>query len=172
MDFPERLKKGRVPGGVPVSGDSPSKPFGGIAFRTDPAGRPWINTACQHIGASVWWPNKDQYRDEVKEMHLRVAVPSDLVDVSNGKFLGKTDLGDGYTTDLHIQYPINSYSVSLNIGHYAHFTDEVDGQTLDFYVPAREPGQGPGAVRPGDDDDAGVPEVHRPVPVPERTATS
>ena len=136
VDFPERLKKGRVyEVAFRYSGTPPqSGRFGGIAFRTDPAGRPWINTACQHIGASVWWPNKDQYRDEVEEMHLRVAVPSDLVDVSNGKFLGKTDLGDGYTRwDWHIQYPINNYSVSLNIGHYTHFTDEVDGQTLDFY---------------------------------------
>ena len=136
VDFPERLKKGRVyelafrySGNPPESGR-----FGGITFKTDPAGRPWINTACQHIGASVWWPNKDQYRDEVDEMHLRVAIPNGLVDVSNGTFLGKTDLGDGYTRwDWHIQYPINNYSVSLNIGHYTHFSDEADGQTLDFY---------------------------------------
>jgi len=136
VNFPERLKKGRVYEVAFRYSGTPSQSgrFGGIAFRTDPAGRPWINTACQHIGASVWWPNKDQYRDEVEEMHLRVAVPSDLVDVSNGKFLGKTDLGDGYTRwDWHIQYPINNYSVSLNIGHYTHFTGEVDGQTLDFY---------------------------------------
>jgi aminopeptidase N len=67
-------------------------------------------------------------------MRLHVAIPADLVDVSNGKFLGKTDLGDGYVRwDWHVQYPINSYSVSLNIGGYAHFSDEVDGQTLDFY---------------------------------------
>ena len=136
VDFPEPLKKGKVYEiGFRYSG-SPAQAgrFGGIAFRTDPAGRPWINTACQHIGASVWWPNKDQYRDEVEEMHLRVTIPSDLVDVSNGKFLGKTDLGDGFTRwDWHIQYPINNYGVSLNIGHYTHFTDEVDGQVLDFY---------------------------------------
>jgi aminopeptidase N len=136
VDFPERLKKGRVYAiafrysGNPIE----SGRFGGITFKTDTAGRPWINTACQHVGASVWWPNKDQYRDEVEEMRLRVAIPSDLVDVSNGRFAGKTDLGDGYTRwDWHIQYPINSYSVSLNIGHYVHFADQVDGQTLDFY---------------------------------------
>jgi aminopeptidase N len=136
VDFPERLKKGRTYeiafrySGNPIE----TGRFGGITFKTDLAGRPWINTACQHIGASVWWPNKDQYRDEVDEMFLRVAIPSDLVDVSNGKFLGKTDLEDGYTRwDWHIQYPINNYSVSLNIGNYAHFSDQVDGQTLDFY---------------------------------------
>jgi len=136
VDFPERLKKGRVYeiafrySGHPAE----SGRFGGMAFRTDQAGRPWIHTACQHVGASVWWPNKDQYRDEVEQMFLRVAIPGDLVDVSNGRFLGRTHLGDGYARwDWHIQYPINNYSVSLNIGHYTHFADEVDGQTLDFY---------------------------------------
>ena len=136
VDFPGALKRGKSYeiafrySGVPTE----SGRFGGITFRTDPAGRPWITTACQHIGASVWWPNKDQYRDEVEQMHLRVAIPNALVDVSNGKFLGKTDLGDGYTRwDWHIQYPINNYSVSLNIGHYTHFSGEAGGQRLDFY---------------------------------------
>ena len=40
--------------------------FGGIAFRKDPAGQHWINTACEGEGASIWWPNKDQWRDEVE----------------------------------------------------------------------------------------------------------
>jgi dienelactone hydrolase len=137
VDFPETLRRGQVYSiDFHYSGNPPeSGRFGGIAFRKDPAGRHWINTACQHIGASVWWPNKDQYQDEVEEMRISVAIPSDLVDVSNGKFVGKTDLGDGYTRwDWHVQYPINNYSVSLNIGHYAHFTDTANGQTLDFWV--------------------------------------
>ena len=46
-------------------------------------------------------------------MELRVAVPNGLVDVSNGRFVGSTDLGDGYTRwDWRIHYPINSYDVS------------------------------------------------------------
>ena len=68
-------------------------------------------------------------------MRLSVAIPNGLVDVSNGRFLGKTDLGDGYTRwDWQIHYPINNYSVSLNIGDYVHFADSVNGQTLDYYV--------------------------------------
>ena len=44
-------------------------------------------------------------------------IPNDLIDVSNGRFIGKTDLGDGYTRwDWRVHYPINSYNVSLNIG--------------------------------------------------------
>jgi aminopeptidase N len=73
-------------------------------------------------------------------MKISVAIPSDLVDVSNGRFLGKTDLGDGYTRwDWQVHYPINSYNVSLNIGNYVHFSDTLStgsGQrlSLDFYV--------------------------------------
>ena len=63
--------------------------FGGIAFRKDPAGRPWINTACEGEGAAVWWPNKDQWRDEVENMDISVAIPNELTDVSNGKFAGQ-----------------------------------------------------------------------------------
>lgn len=40
-------------------------------------------------GASIWWPNKDQWRDEVENMQISVSIPNDLVDVSNGKFIGK-----------------------------------------------------------------------------------
>jgi aminopeptidase N len=68
-------------------------------------------------------------------MRISVEIPNDLADVSNGKFVGKTDLGDGFTRwDWEIHYPINSYNVSLNIGHYVHFTDRVGDLPLDFYV--------------------------------------
>ncbi len=109
--------------------------FGGITFKKDPAGHPWINTACEGIGASLWWPDKDQWRDEVENMQISVAIPNDLVDVSNGKFMGKTDLGDGYTRwDWLVQYPINNYDVSLNIGNYQHFSDKLGNVPLDFYA--------------------------------------
>ncbi len=133
VDFPETLQKGQVYSidfyysGHPVE----TGRFGGITFRRDAAGHPWINTACEESGASVWWPNKDQWRDEVENMEISVSIPSGLVDVSNGRFAGKTDLGDGYTRwDWKVHYPINNYDVSLNIGNYVHFNDEA----LDFYV--------------------------------------
>lgn len=136
VDFPETLRRGKTYAIDFYYSGNPKETgrFGGIAFRKDPAGRHWINTACQGIGASVWWPNKDQLQDEVESMRLSVSIPNDLVDVSNGKFMGKTDLGDGYTRwDWLVQYPINNYSVSLNIGKYVHFTDTANGMTLDFY---------------------------------------
>jgi aminopeptidase N len=137
VDFPRTLAAGRE---YAIDVDYSGTPletgrFGGIAFRTDPSGRPWINTACEGEGASIWWPNKDQWRDEPEGMELSVAIPNGLVDVSNGKFVGKTDLGDGYTRwDWRIHYPINSYNVSLNIGNYVHFADRLGDLPLDFFV--------------------------------------
>jgi len=137
IDFPTRLKQGRT---YSIDVDYSGMPleqgrFGSMAFHTDPAGRPWITTACEEEGASTWWPNKDQWRDEPEGMQISVAVPNALMDISNGKFAGKTDLGDGYTRwDWLVQYPINSYGVALNIGTYAHFSDRLGNLPLDFYV--------------------------------------
>jgi aminopeptidase N len=137
IDFPETLHNGQLysidfyySGHPPETGR-----FGGITFKKDASGHDWINTACEGIGASVWWPNKDQWQDEVENMDISVAIPNGLVDASNGKFVGKTDLGDGYTRwDWHVHYPINNYDVSLNIGNYVHFSDKLDDLALDFYA--------------------------------------
>jgi aminopeptidase N len=137
VDFPETLQRGREYSIDFFYSGTPRETgrFGGIAFRKDPAGNHWINTACEGEGASIWWPNKDQWRDEVQSMRLSVSIPNELVDASNGRFLGKTDLGDGYTRwDWQIHYPINSYNVSLNIGKYVHFSDRLGDLTLDYYV--------------------------------------
>ncbi len=83
----------------------------------------------------MWWPNKDQWHEEVQNMRISVSIPNNLVDVSNGKFMGKTDLGDGYTRwDWFVHYPINNYDVSLNVGNYVHFSDHYKKLPLDFYV--------------------------------------
>jgi aminopeptidase N len=137
VDFPETLHAGQVYtidfyySGNPVEQGR----FGGFAFRKDSAGHPWINTACEGIGASTWWPNKEQWRDKVENMEISVSIPNSLVDVSNGKFMGKEDLGDGYTRwNWLVEYPINNYDVALNIGNYQHFADRLGGLPLDFYA--------------------------------------
>jgi aminopeptidase N len=133
VDFPQPLKAGRT---YTIDFHYSGNPkeigrFGGITFKQDAGGHPWINTACEGDGSSVWWPSKDQWRDEPDEMRISIAVPNGLMNISNGKFAGKTDLGDGYTRwDWHVHYPINSYNVSLNIGRYEHFADRFG----DYYV--------------------------------------
>ena len=137
VDFPETLRAGRTYTIEFHYRGSPEEQgrFGGLAFRKDPAGRHWINTANEGEGSSVWWPSKDQWRDEPEGVDIRVAVPNGLMDVSNGKFMGKTDLGDGYTRwDWRVHYPINSYNVSLNIGEYAQFSEKLGDLPMDYFV--------------------------------------
>jgi len=138
VDFPKTLRSGHTYSvDVHYSG-SPTETgrFGCFTFKKDTSGHPWINTACEEEGASVWWPNKDQWRDEPQQgMKISVAIPNALMDVSNGKFVGKKDLGDGYTRwDWAVHYPINNYDVALNIGNYVHFGDKFRGLPLDYYV--------------------------------------
>lgn len=137
VDFPTSLQAGRIYSIDFYYSGHPAETgrFGGITFKKDASGHDWINTACENIGSSIWWPSKDQWPDEVENMDISVAIPNGLVDVSNGKFVGKTDLGDGYTRwDWHVHYPINSYDVSLNIGNYTHFSDKLGTLPLDYYV--------------------------------------
>jgi aminopeptidase N len=137
VDFPETLKAGRVYSIDFYYSGTPQTigRFGGFTFGKDSKGRHWVFTACEGEGASIWWPNKDQWRDEVESMRISIAIPSSLTDVSNGKFLGKTDLGDGFTRwDWLVHYPINNYNVSVNIGNYTHFSEELGDLSLDYYV--------------------------------------
>jgi aminopeptidase N len=137
VDFPETLRSGRT---YSIEFHYSGQPreegrFGALAFRTDPAGKHWINTANEGEGSASWWPSKDQWRDEPEGADIRVAVPNGLTNVSNGRFMGKTDLGDGYTRwDYRVHYPINSYNVSLNIAEYAHFAETLGDLTMDYFV--------------------------------------
>ena len=137
IDFPERLKTSQVYSIAFHYSGHPKETgrFGGIAFKQDSLGNPWIYTACQGTGASLWWPNKDQQPDEVDSMKISIAAPSDLVVVSNGRFQNNADLGDGYTRwNWQVNYPINNYCVSLNIAKYTHFSEQLGDLTLDYYV--------------------------------------
>ena len=137
IDFPETLRAGREYAIDFYYSGSPQQQgrFGGFVFQQDPSGRQWIFTACEGEGSSLWWPSKDQWRDEPESMDISVAVPSRLTEVSNGRLIKKTDLGDGYTRwDWRVHYPINSYNVSINATEYAHFSDKLGDLDLDFYV--------------------------------------
>ncbi|MEE9169529.1 MAG: M1 family metallopeptidase, partial [bacterium] len=113
---------------------------GGLVWREDEEGNPWVAVTCQGTGAYVWWPNKEHQSDEPDSMMISVTVPDSLMNISNGRLRGKTELQDGWTRyDWFVSYPINNYNVTLNIGKYAHFSEEYvdmdgDALTLDYYV--------------------------------------
>ena len=67
VDFPETLRAGRE---YAIDFFYSGNPVRGMTFRKDPAGRTWVTTSCEGIGASTWWPDKDQWRDEVDNMDI------------------------------------------------------------------------------------------------------
>lgn len=138
VDFPKPLKQGKTYEIQVAYSGQPKEigRFGGMVFKTDPQGRPWIVTSCEDEGASVWWPNKDQWKDEPQQgVEVSVAVPNALTAVSNGRLLRKKDLHDGYTRwDWRVTYPINNYDVALNIATYAHFSDKLGNLDMNFYA--------------------------------------
>ncbi|SDS36894.1 Peptidase family M1 [Gillisia sp. Hel1_33_143] len=108
---------------------------GGFVWKTDENGDPWIAVAVQGTGASLWYPNKDHQSDEPEEALIEIAVPNDLINVSNGRFIGKQDLGDGYTQwSWKVNSPINNYDIVVNIANYEHFHDTYKNLDLDYYV--------------------------------------
>jgi aminopeptidase N len=112
---------------------------GGVVYTKDSIGNPWVATACQGVGASIWWPNKDQQADEVDSALISISVPSGLQDVSNGRLRKVTDLKNGYTRfDWFVANPINNYDIEANIGKYTHFSDSYNGEkgklSLDYWV--------------------------------------
>ncbi|GAB3937156.1 M1 family metallopeptidase [Mucilaginibacter myungsuensis] len=144
LDFPGTIKAGAKDeftvfySGNPTIAKNP--PWdGGVAFKTDSLGKPWISTACEGIGASIWWPNKDQMTDEADSILISISVPKGLKDVSNGRLRKVTELKDGYTRfDWFVGNKINNYNVEANIGDYVHFSDSYMGEkgklTLDYWV--------------------------------------
>ena len=111
---------------------------GGVEYNTDSLGHAWVSTACQGMGASVWWPNKDQQADEVDSALISISAPAGLKDVSNGRLRKVTKLKDGCTRfDWFVANPINNYDIEANIGDYGHFSDVFEGEkgklTMDFW---------------------------------------
>jgi aminopeptidase N len=101
---------------------------GGFTWEKDDQGQDFIATANQGIGASVWWPCKDQPADEPDSMLISVNVPKPLVDISNGRLREVEDLKNSRTYHWFVSNPINNYGVNLNIGDYVNFTEKYEGE--------------------------------------------
>ena len=144
IEFPETIKKGSIDEFQVFYSGSPviarRAPWdGGFVFSEDDNKAPWVGVACQGLGASSWWPNKDHQSDEVDSILISVTVPRGLQDVSNGRLRSKEAMADGATRfNWFVSYPINNYDVTLYIGDFTHFSDEFKGANglliLDYYV--------------------------------------
>lgn len=102
---------------------------GGITWKKDKNGLPFIASSCQGDGASLWWPCKDHMYDEPDSMLISVNVPSNLMDVSNGRLRSTMKQKDRTTTyNWFVANPINNYGVNINIGDYVHFSQIFNGE--------------------------------------------
>src|SRR4051812_32114321 len=70
---------------------------GGFTFPLDSLGRQWIATADEGLGASVFWPLKDDLRDEPDSQRIAITTPDSIMDVSNGRLRSTSPNGDGTT---------------------------------------------------------------------------
>ena len=112
---------------------------GGIVWKKDKLGNPWVGTACQGLGASVWWPCKDHQSDEPDSTLISITAPDTLMNISNGRLRNVRADGNGNKIwTWFVSQPINTYNVTMNIGKYAHFSDTLMGEKgkldLDYYV--------------------------------------
>jgi len=107
---------------------------GGITWKKEKNGLPFIASSCQGDGASLWWPCKDHMYDEPDSMLISVTVPSNLMDVSNGRLrnIKKNRKAKTTTYNWFVANPINNYGVNINIADYAHFSEVYKGEKGDL----------------------------------------
>ncbi|MGB6083303.1 M1 family metallopeptidase [Moheibacter sp.] len=112
---------------------------GGWIFTKDAKGRPWMTVACQGLGASVWFPNKDYQGDEPdKGASLAMTVPEDLIAIGNGRLVDMSQIGDKLEFVWEVKNPINNYNITPYIGHFTEIKDIYKGEkgdlTLNYWV--------------------------------------
>ena len=129
IDLPQTLQTGgKTSLRIAYAGQprvAPRAPWnGGFVWSTAPSGEPWIATAVQGEGCDLFWPCIDSPHGEPLRVDLHITVPSGLSAPSNGRFLGKQNHGDGWTTWNWTARQPNTYAVALNIGPYEEITTD------------------------------------------------
>lgn len=138
IDFPRELQTGENQViSISYQGKpdvAPNPPWeGGFVWEKDPNKDLWISVACEHLGASSWWPTKDHMTDKPDSVQITLEVPKGYQAVSNGtlRHSGQADNKyDRFTWFVH--YPINNYNITFYVGKYTAFSDTLiqDGDTL------------------------------------------
>jgi aminopeptidase N len=138
IDFPRELPAGENHNisityrGKPVI--APNPPWdGGFVWKRDRNKKRWIGVACEHLGASSWWPNKDHLSDKPDSMRMRFEIPKGYQAVSNGNLRNVETVNKRYNRfTWFVDYPINNYNATFYIGDYTSFNDTViqDNDTL------------------------------------------
>ena len=99
----------------------------------------WVGVACEHLGASSWWPCKDHLTEKPDSMSINIQVPSKYEAIANGNLRSKSAIGDKYTNfEWFVSYPINSYCVTFYMGKFVNFSEVYTNANgfydIDYYV--------------------------------------
>jgi aminopeptidase N len=103
---------------------------GGFIFGQDSLKRPYMTVACQGLGASIWYPNKDHQSDEPdKGASLTMTVPDTLTAIGNGRLVFKKQNTDHTSTyKYNVVNPISNYCIIPYIGKYVNFNEQYKGE--------------------------------------------
>jgi aminopeptidase N len=111
---------------------------GGLVWKKDMNGNPWIGVVCETEGASIWFPCKDHLSDEPDSVRISMTVPSGLQVVSNGIMESHISKPGKEIFTWSTHYPINIYDITFYAGKFEHFTDTMNTMqgilNLDYYV--------------------------------------
>lgn len=144
IEFPEKLKVGSfqtvkvVYSGRPRQ--APKPPWdGGFVWKKDKYGNWWCGVACEQLGASSWWPDKDHPSDEPDSALLTFTAPNGYDVISNGRLRSEKPVGKDETSHTwFVSNPINNYDITFYLGKFAHFSDTMTNAKgtypLDYYV--------------------------------------
>ena len=144
VDYPEGWKKEEIYDVTVVYGGRPQiakePPWLGGFVWEKASGKDHVGVACEHLGASSWWPTKDVLYDEVDSMDISIIAPADLVAISNGNLVETSLEPDGYKrSKWHVSYPIDNYNVTFYLGDFVHFSEQYisnkgNETPIDYYV--------------------------------------
>lgn len=109
---------------------------GGMVWKKDKNGKPWIGVACEGDGASLWWPNKDHLSDEPDSTSINITVPAGLMAVANGRLRDSIPNGRETTYKWFVSHPINNYNITVYVGDLVKLHDtyqsKISDKTLDL----------------------------------------
>lgn len=116
---------------------------GGLVWKTDSEKRYFCGVACELTGASLWWPNKEDYADQPDSMSISFIVPQGYQCISNGQLItsGKDTTINNKSKSLWIwsvNYPIVNYNVTFYLGKFEiikdyFITSNKDSLLVEFY---------------------------------------
>lgn len=122
--------------------------FDGFHWEESADGEPWINTACQGLGAHYWYPCKASFfhpEDKPARVSMAITCPAELYGVSNGRLEGIDEGAPSWfdtggaafkTYRWRHDYPLETYAVTLNVGPYVVVESQLEmpglAQPVDF----------------------------------------